>query len=75
MTFASLMQIVQYKVRPLMPADPSCFTLDVDLSGANTLTLKASALVFAMLIAIHIAAALKHLVVDKDGVFQRMLLK
>jgi cytochrome b561 len=31
-------------------------------------------LVFAVLIAIHIAAALKHLLVDKDGVFQRMLL-
>jgi cytochrome b561 len=33
-----------------------------------------AALVFAVLIAIHIAAALKHLLVDKDGVFQRMLL-
>lgn len=31
------------------------------------------ALVFAMLIALHIAAALKHLLVDKDGVFQRMM--
>lgn len=32
-----------------------------------------SALIFAVLIAIHIAAALKHLLFDKDGVFQRML--
>jgi cytochrome b561 len=28
---------------------------------------------FAVLIAIHIAAALKHLLIDKDGVFQRMI--
>lgn len=32
------------------------------------------ALIFAVLIVIHVAAALKHLVVDKDGVFQRMSL-
>ncbi len=31
------------------------------------------ALVFAVLIAVHVAAALKHLLVDRDGVFQRML--
>ncbi|TCW75513.1 cytochrome b [Burkholderia sp. SRS-46] len=36
---------------------------------------RATALIFAVLIAIHIAAALKHLLVDRDGVFQRMLLK
>lgn len=34
---------------------------------------RVAALVFAVLIAIHIAAALKHLLVDRDGVFQRML--
>ena len=34
-----------------------------------------SALIFAVLIAIHIATALKHLLIDKDGVFQRMLLR
>ena len=34
---------------------------------------RAAALIFAVLIAIHIAAALKHLLLDKDGVFQRML--
>lgn len=32
------------------------------------------AAVFAVLIVIHVVAALKHLVVDKDGVFQRMSL-
>lgn len=36
---------------------------------------RATALIFAVLIAIHLAAALKHLLVDRDGVFQRMLLK
>ena len=35
---------------------------------------RVAALTFAMLIAIHIGAALKHLLFDKDGVFQRMLL-
>ncbi len=35
----------------------------------------ALALVFAALIAIHVLAALKHLFVDKDGVFQRMSLE
>jgi cytochrome b561 len=34
---------------------------------------RVSALIFAVLIAIHIAAALKHLLRDRDGVFQRML--
>ncbi len=33
-----------------------------------------AAVVFAVLIAIHVAAAVKHLIVDRDGVFQRMLL-
>ena len=36
---------------------------------------RVTALAFAALIAIHIAAALKHLIVDKDAVFQRMLFK
>ncbi|MGC1816812.1 MAG: cytochrome b [Casimicrobiaceae bacterium] len=31
------------------------------------------ALIFAVLIAVHIAAALKHLLVDRDGVFARIL--
>jgi cytochrome b561 len=29
--------------------------------------------VFAVLIAVHVGAALKHLLIDRDGVFQRML--
>lgn len=33
---------------------------------------EAVATVFMVLIAIHVIAALKHLIVDKDGVFQRM---
>lgn len=32
-----------------------------------------AALTFAVLIAVHVLAALKHLLVDRDGVFQRML--
>lgn len=48
---------------------------DAALRGSIAVVHRATALVFAVLIAIHIAAALKHLVVDKDGVFQRMLLK
>lgn len=34
---------------------------------------RVAAWVFAALIALHIAAALKHLLIDRDGVFQRML--
>jgi cytochrome b561 len=33
----------------------------------------AGAVLFITLIAVHVAAALKHLLVDRDGVFQRML--
>jgi cytochrome b561 len=40
-----------------------------DFAAAHRLT----AFVFAALIAIHVVAALKHLLVDKDGVFQRMM--
>jgi cytochrome b561 len=36
---------------------------------------RVTAVVFAVFIAVHIGAAVKHLIVDKDGVFQRMLLK
>ena len=48
---------------------------DAALRGNFAAIHRATALIFAVLIAIHIAAALKHLLVDKDGVFQRMLLK
>lgn len=34
---------------------------------------RAAAWIFAALIALHVLAALKHLVFDRDGVFQRML--
>ena len=46
---------------------------DPALRGNFTTVHRVTALIFAILIAIHIAAALKHLLVDKDGVFQRML--
>ena len=46
---------------------------DVAIRGNFAAVHRVNALIFAVLIAIHIAAALKHLLVDKDGVFQRML--
>lgn len=46
---------------------------DVALRGDFAAVHRVTALVFAALIALHIAAALKHLVWDKDGVFQRMM--
>jgi cytochrome b561 len=46
---------------------------DPALRGSFTAAHRITALIFAVLITIHIAAALKHLLVDKDGVFQRML--
>jgi cytochrome b561 len=46
---------------------------DALLRGNFATMHRVSALIFAVLIAIHIAGALKHLLVDKDGVFQRML--
>jgi cytochrome b561 len=46
---------------------------DAALRGNFTAVHRMTALIFAVLIAIHIAAALKHLLVEKDGVFQRML--
>lgn len=46
---------------------------DAALRGNFAAVHRITALIFAVLIAIHIAAALKHLLIDKDGVFQRML--
>ena len=46
---------------------------DAALRGDFAAIHRVAALVFAVLIAIHIAAALKHLLLDKDGVFQRMM--
>jgi cytochrome b561 len=48
---------------------------DAALRGSFAAMHRFTALVLAVLIAIHIAAALKHLIVDKDGIFQRMLLR
>jgi len=48
---------------------------DAVLRGHVAAVHRVTALTFAALIAIHIAAALKHLILDKDAVFQRMLLK
>lgn len=45
---------------------------DATLRGYFVAVHRGAALVFAVLIAVHIGAALKHLVWDKDGVFQRM---
>ena len=46
---------------------------DVALREKFAAAHRVMALVFAVLIAVHVAAALKHLLVDRDGVFQRML--
>ena len=46
---------------------------DAALRGNFAAVHRMAADVFAVLIALHVAAALKHLLVDKDGVFQRML--
>jgi cytochrome b561 len=46
---------------------------DAALRGNFAAAHRVAALAFAVLIAIHVAAALKHLLVDRDGVFQRML--
>ncbi len=46
---------------------------DAALRGDFAMVHGMAALVFTVLIAVHIAAALKHLWLDKDGVFQRMM--
>ncbi len=46
---------------------------DAALRGDFATVHRILALVFAALIALHIAAALKHLLWDRDGVFQRMM--
>ena len=46
---------------------------DVALRARFTAAHRVTALVFAVLIAVHIGAALKHLLFDRDGVFERML--
>ena len=46
---------------------------DAALRGELAAVHRVAAIVFVTLIALHIAAALKHLVWDKDGVFERMM--
>jgi cytochrome b561 len=46
---------------------------DAAMRGNFTAAHRVGALIFAVLIAIHVAAALKHWLIDKDGGFQRML--
>jgi cytochrome b561 len=46
---------------------------DAALRGQFAAAHRVSSLVFAVLIAIHIGAALKHLLLDKDRVFERMM--
>jgi len=47
---------------------------DAALRGNLADVHRVSAYIFALLIVVHVAAAVKHLVVDKDGVFERMSL-
>lgn len=55
-----------FKIPPMGPENKVIYEL---LQGIHEVT---AGLLMALL-AVHIAAALKHLVVDRDGVFQRML--
>lgn len=54
-----------FKIPPMGPENKDVYEL---LQGVHEVT----AGVLAVLIVIHVAAALKHLIVDKDGVFNRM---
>jgi cytochrome b561 len=77
----ALMTLTGYLASSFSRYGPNLFGIALPHWGWENATLRAnftavhriSALIFAVLIAIHIAAALKHLLVDKDGVFQRML--
>ena len=55
-----------FKIPPMGPENKGIYEI---LQGIH----KVTAGVLMVLITIHVAAALKHLLVDKDGVFQRML--
>ena len=77
-----LMTLTGYLISSFSKYGPKLFGIPLPHWGWEDAALRSNfaavhrvtALVFALLIAIHIAAALKHLIVDKDGVFQRMLL-
>ncbi len=55
-----------FKIPPMGMENKEIYEL---LQGVHQMTAK----VLIVLLVIHVAAALKHLVIDKDGVFQRML--
>ena len=77
-----LITVAGYLASSFSKYGPKLFGLPMPQLGWDDASIRAPlvqahavlALVFAVLIVIHIAAALKHLVVDKDGVVQRMLL-
>lgn len=79
--FMVLMTLTGYLTSSFSKFGPKLFGIalphwgwdDAALRGNFAAVHRIAALVFAALIAIHIAAALKHLLIDKDGVFQRML--
>ena len=51
---------------------PRVFAVNTDLSEIVFTVHSATAWVLTGLVAMHVLAALKHLVIDRDGVFQRM---
>jgi cytochrome b561 len=55
-----------FKIPPMGTENKDIYEL---LQGIHETT----SYLLAMLLVLHIAAALKHLIVDRDGVFQRML--
>lgn len=55
-----------FKIPPLGPENKEIYDFLQGIHGTTAVLLMA-------LIVVHVAAALKHLLVDKDGVFQRML--
>jgi cytochrome b561 len=81
--FLVLLTLTGYLVSSFSKYGPKLFGIPLPYWGWEDLALRGKfvavhrlgALVFAVLIAIHIGAALKHWIVDKDGVFQRMMLE
>ncbi len=79
--FMVLMTVAGYLTSSFSKYGPKLFGIplphwgweDAALRGDFAAIHRVTALVFAVLIAIHIAAALKHLWLDKDGVFERMV--
>src|SRR5574338_133576 len=79
--FMVLMTVAGYLTSSFSKYGPKLFGIplphwgweDAALRGDFATVHRVAALVFAVLIAIHIAAALKHLWLDKDGVFEWMV--